>query len=268
VPLAYAEAVRRGDPELAYGLLGEASDIVWDFKYALTPINQQDPYHGRLWRHPASFPDPLKNEVWSIDQWAPDQEAAEAVAAAYLKHPWMSAGYLDWSLVDALTRREILAYEADVASKFPRPGTSAWAMQKAFTVWIPWLVGAAIGVAIAAASISWLRSEFSSDAAPYRWWWATGIGAYYTWWAGSFLISIPARIRGRRARRKELLATAERLQAMRDCYAELSGPVLDPTRVRDVLLAAEKLEIRWSRATWPLLEAAIARHPHRWATGY
>ena len=36
VPLAHAEAVRRGDPELAYGLLREASDIVWDFKYALT----------------------------------------------------------------------------------------------------------------------------------------------------------------------------------------------------------------------------------------
>jgi len=258
VPLAHAEVVRRGDPEFVYSLLREASDIVWDLKYALTPLNQQDPYHGRLWRHSDSFPNPLKESPWS-----PDQEAAEAVAAAYLERPWMSAGYLDWSLVDALTRREILGYEAHIAFAMPRPWTSAWAEQKAFTVWIPWL----IEVAIAAPSAGWLWFEFSSNDAPYRWWWAAGIGAYYAWWVLSFLISIPARIRGRRARRKELLATAERLQAMLRCYAELSGPVLDPTRVRDALLAAEKLEIRWSRATWPLLEAVIARHPHRWATG-
>ena len=261
VPIAYAEAVRRGEAFLACDMLREAADIVWDMKYALMPLSTNDPYHGRLWCHSNHFPvDPLKEEAW-----CPDQAALEAATARYLDRPWMSAGHLDWALVDALTRREILGYEWQLASAMPRPWTSAWATQKALTVWLPWLIESVI----AAASAWWLWVEFSSSAseAPHRWWWAAGFGAYYAWSAVAFLISVPVRIRRRRARRKELVATMNRLVAMRSCYAELNGPVLDPTRIRDALLVAEKLEVRWSRATWPLLEAAIARHPHRWMTG-
>lgn len=69
-------------------------------------------------------------------------------------------------------------------------------------------------------------------------------------------------------RRKELAAIGKRVQAMHRSNVELDGPVLDPTRVRDTMLAAEKLDVRWSCVTWPLLEAATARDPHRWATTY
>ena len=58
----------------------------------------------------------------------------------------------------------------------------------------------------------------------------------------------------RKASRKELLAVAERNAAMRRAYNELAGPVLDPIRIRDVLLAVEQLEVRWLRATWPLMD--------------
>lgn len=257
-PAAHAEAVRRGDPDLIYGLLRQASNIVRDIKYALAPFGLEDAYYGRLWQHSDAFPNPLKEE-----SWAPDQAAVEQAVSRYLEHPWMSVGYLDWSLADALIRREIHDYQCHVASAFPQRWTSAWAMQKTFSVWVPWL----IEIVIAAAAVGWLWFEFSSDA-PHRWWWAAGAGAFNAWWLVANLIGLPTHIRHRRAKRKELLAIAERLKAMHRCYAELSGPVLDPTRIRDALLAAEKLEVRWSRATWPLLDAAITRHPHRWATGY
>lgn len=77
---------------------------------------------------------------------------------------------------------------------------------------------------------------------------------------------MPGWIRWRRARRKEMADLGDRLQAMHRCYAELKGPVLDPTRVRDALLSAKKLGVKWSIATWPVLEGAIAREPHRWPT--
>ena len=264
IPAAHAEAVRRGDAELSYGLLRQASDVLWDMMYALAPLSRlKDPYHGRLWRHSDRFPDPWKGGPCWMDRWAPDQDEVEAAAAAYLEHPWMSSGYLEWSLVDALARREILAYEEHVALKLPKPWTSAWVAQKAITIWIPWLIVAVVLVA----SAGWLWFEFSSEAAPYRWWWAAGIGAYWAWFMLSILISVPTRIRSAFAKRKEILTVAERLQTMYRCYDELNGPVLDPTRIRDLMLAAERLEIRWSRATWPLLEAAIARHPHLWKTG-
>lgn len=134
---------------------------------------------------------------------------------------------------------------------------------EAVLVWIPWL----IEIGISVGSLAWLRAEFSSpEESPYRWWWVAAIGAYYAWWVCRFIIRIPAMFRFRRARQKTLVETADRLQAMHRCYAELSGPVLDPTLVRDAMLAATKLGVQWSSATWPLLEGAIMRDPHRWLT--
>ena len=135
MPAAHAEAVRRGNSGLAYELLRQASDIVWDIKYALAPFGQEDAYYGRLWQHSDAFPDPRKET-----SWAPDQAAVEAAAAKYLEQPWMSVGYLDWSLADALTRREILGYQEHVASTLPQPWTSEWVIRKTFSVWVPWLI--------------------------------------------------------------------------------------------------------------------------------
>lgn len=216
------------------------------------------------WKHSDKFPDQTKAlGPWSLEQWTPDQEVVEGVAADYLKHPWMSDGHLNWCFVDALVRRELVGYEEAVATLLPKPWTSGWVFQKLFAVWVLWL----IEICIAAGSLAWLRAEFSSpNESPYRWWWTAAIGAYYVWWVVRLIIRIPAMVRFRRARRKELAEIAERLQAMHRCHAELKGPVLDPTRVRDALLAATKLKVHWPSATWPLLEGAIARDPHRWIT--
>lgn len=120
----HVEAVRRGDGQLVFSLLIEAVDVVWNIRHSLAPTAMApDPYHGRLWRHSDHFPDPAKAGDWSIDQWVPEQEDVESVAADYLKRQWMSHGHLDWCLVDALTRREIVGYEAAVATSFPKPWT-------------------------------------------------------------------------------------------------------------------------------------------------
>ena len=116
---------------------------------------------------------------------------------------------------------------------------------------------------IAAGLVAWLRAEFAApEESPYGWCWVMAIAASYVWVLGR----VPRWIRARRARRRALSEIADRLQAMHGCYADLSGPVLDPTRVRDALLAAESLGVRWSSATWPVLEEAIARDLHRWLT--
>jgi hypothetical protein len=68
-----------------------------------------------------------------------------------------------------------------------------WATETTVTVWVPWLIEIGIATALA----WWLWSEFSSDA-PHRWWWATGVGAYYALWAITFLtfpFSVRARVR-------------------------------------------------------------------------
>ena len=165
--IAYAEAVRRGDGQIVFSLLLEAIDVAWNLRHSLSPTSlSPNPYHGRLWAHSDRLPDPAKAGPWSIEQWVPEQADVETVAADYLKHRWMSHGHVDWCLVDALTRREIVGYEAYIATTFPRPWTTAWVIQRAFTTWASWLIEALI----AAGSFAWLRVEFfSPDESPYRW---------------------------------------------------------------------------------------------------
>ena len=66
------------------------------------------------------------------------------------------------------------------------------------------------------------------------------VGVYYTW----VVMRLPAWLRSRRDRQKVPSKTGKRIKAMHRCYAELSAPLLDPSRVRDALLTSEKLKVR------------------------
>lgn len=257
VPCAHSEAARRGDAMLAYGLLRDAADILSDIRNALAPPAVEDAYHRWLWRHAEGWPDSR-----GLDAYQLDKGTLEHAAAEYLARPWMSSGHLDWVLVDPLTRQEVMAYEAAVAKAIgPVRGSSEWWITKALLVGLPWVIEAGIAVGTG----WWLWSKFAEQA-PYRWWWAAGASVYYAWWVSRNIWTFPARRRLRKAHRKELLKTAERIAKMRQAYNELEGPVLDPSRICNLLLEVEKLEVRWSRATWPLMDNAISRHPHRWMT--
>jgi len=73
VARAHAEAVRRGDEQLAFGLLKTASNFILEAMYALAPVVRlPDPYHGRLWLHRDTLPDPAYAGDFAIRQWAPD----------------------------------------------------------------------------------------------------------------------------------------------------------------------------------------------------
>ena len=257
IPAARAEAVRRGDGQPAHGLLMSASFVLRKMQCVLTPPLAGQQFLDSLWQHAA---------FWELQSdpgpYAPDREAVEAVAASYLKLPWMACGHLDWALTDALILGEVLGYRRESASAMIRPWTKAWVVERMMTVALPWLVEAVI----LGLSGAWLWAEFSADVAPFRWWWAAGVCAYVLWTVIGSLIQVPRIIRSRRTKRAAMPAFRARLLAMQICYSELAGPVLDPTRVRDILLEAEKLDIRWPRAVWPLLETTIARNPHVWHT--
>lgn len=263
VSLAQVEALRRGDGQLALGLLQEAAAVVRDIKHVLTPpdTDRERPWDGRLWEHYFVWVVPFDggpDRPW----WQSAKDQAEAAAAAYLKLPWMSCGYLDWALIDAFTLGEFRSFNYEFVSKKKQPFWER-AMEGAFAI-APWLLeGGALAL-----SGAWLASEFSSEAAPYRWWWAAGIGAYYFWFGLNLLMYVPAGIRAKQAKLDAKLFPTTALLAMQRSYYQLSGRVLDPTRVRDFLLAAEKDNVVWPCAIWPLLETAIARHPHVWHTGY
>ncbi len=258
IQACHDEAHRRGDPELAMSLIQEASEVVYDLRYVLTRGPAQPGQEGSLWRHDPTFP--------KEGAWAPAQDAVEAAAAAYLQRPWMSCGYLEWAMIDALVRRETLAYQGEVTKAYPLPWSLAWAVQQAFTAWLPWTVEAVV----AAGSAWWLYSEFTlpEARAPYRWSWAVPIGAFYGWRVLRLPMQQVDAFRFRSFKRKEARAAAHRIQAMHRCYHALNGLALDPVYIREVMKAAQDLNVMWSNAVWPLLASAIARDPRLWLTGY
>jgi hypothetical protein len=127
---------------------------------------------------------------------------------------------------------------------------------------LPWLVEGAI----AATVVWWLRRSYTNDD-PYFLWWGAAAAIYY----GYFSVGIIRRARAIRSFRRRGEAEdpkvlyARILAKMQQCYWELAGPVLTPTRVRDVLRSGEALGILWPTAMWPILEAAIARNPATWS---
>ena len=82
VARAHAEAVRRGDGQIAFGFLKSAFNIVSEAMYALAPVVRvPDPYYEWLWQHRDTLPDPAYAEEFSLWQWVPDQADVESLSA-------------------------------------------------------------------------------------------------------------------------------------------------------------------------------------------
>lgn len=257
IPLAKAEAERRGDPAVGYDCIFEAHSVIIALQLGLGPGWKSNGYGGRLWVHTRTLPEPGSDDAHAVEK-----TEVEAVAAQYLQKPWMSNGHLDWIIVDALTRQELVAFEAEVARARGDPRLSmAWWMQWTLAVALPWAIEGIIALGVA----WWLLGEYG-QIAPYRHWWAAAAALYY----GLSAIRLVRSARVRRGRRREaaqdMAKVSDLCATMRDTYLELRGPVLNPTRVRDVLLAAEAKGARWSTATWPVLEGAIRRNSTIWVT--
>jgi hypothetical protein len=267
MPALVAAAERRGSPEEAYKVSEEAVTVLHELHCALVPY--WDPKNYSLdqpMRVHAS--DDVSAGTGPYDGFAGgfNLNHLEAAAASYLARPWMAHDYLDWCLVDAMVRREWAAFDYAVRNNPPREPLGSSRLTKL----LGWLLEGAIATAV----VWWLRRSYTNDD-PYFFWWGAAAAIYYGY---VFLASL-LRIRALRSLRRaqgeagDPKVISDRIwMKMKLCYRELDGPILSPTRVRDVLRSGEALGtlngqaigILWPTAMWPILEAAIARNPTVW----
>lgn len=259
LPLCRAEGARRADPEAAYSCVGDALQVVDDLQLALAPGWRPKGYGGRLWQHTDDLPNPNDFQ----DAHAIDKEALEVAAAAYLSRPWLSSGHLDWVILDALTRNELVAFEYAVQG--PQFDISELVTPR----WMKWIISGGLGVpievALALGIAWWLWRKYASNG-PNRHLWAVAAVVYYA----AFAIRSLYLTRARHKRAKQIgdtrLKVADITAELRRRHRELRGPVLNPTRIRDLFRSAETNGIVWSTATWPILENAVKRDPGIWVT--
>ncbi len=264
LPLCQAEGLRRGSENAAYECCVQALQIVDDLQLALTSSSgwMPDGHEGVLWRHNDKFPDFRKV---GFDSLGVSRPALEQVAAAYLALPWLSNGHLDWVIVDALARLELVAF--DYAVEGEKFDITAFTTSPA----VKWLLAGGLArsveAVIAVAVIWWLWREYSTEA-PYRNLWLAAATAYYGICAYMWVRA--ARVRKPLLRQRieamEKVAAAKIL--LRKTYWELKGPVLHPTRVREAFRDAETGGVSWPSPVWSIFQAAIDRNPGVWLTGY
>jgi hypothetical protein len=266
LPALIAEAGRRGNPQEAYEIAQEALIVLQELHRALVPnwTPGKFPLYRPMRIHASR--DEVQEEERQYGGGL-DKDRLEAAAASYLSRPWMVHDYLDWCLVDAMIRREWAAFVYEVQHP-PSDLLTLGGSNLGWMRWkgLPWLIEGAIGAAI----IWWLRRSYTNDD-PYFVWWAVGATTYY----GYCTIAYVRRAKAIRTARRlhgdivdyiinPKLASARLLVKMQQCYRELAGPVLNPTRVRDELRSGEAMGIGWPNSIWPILESAIARNPAVW----
>jgi hypothetical protein len=261
LPHCRVEGQRLGTPDAAYLCAGQALQIVDDLQLAVTSNNGWMPegHGGVLWRHNDTFPDFRKVE---FDSLGVNRPALEHVAAEYLSRSWLSNGHIDWVVLDALSRLELV--EFDYAAEGQKFDTTASPIVK-------WLFAGGSAVVIEllvlAATVWWLWHEYSIQS-ENRTYWLGAAGVYYVVVAVLWGFKI-RRNRPMIAARKEALEKVGTLKVLlRKAYWELKGPVLHPTRVRDALRAAEAGGVSWPSPIWSVFQEAIDRNPGVWLTGY
>lgn len=262
LPALAAELERRGTPDEAAKLAEEALTVLLEMHRALVPVwdPEKYPLERPVRVHEAGDVFPFGKGPYDGYAGGFDKDSLEAAAASYLARPWMAHDYLDWCLVDAMVRREWAAFDHAMRNPLLDPLSSPLTKLLSWKG-MPWLIEGAI----AAAVVWWLRRSYTNDD-PYFLWWCAVAAIYY----GYLPVGIIRRVRAirslrRRGEAEDPKALCARIRhKMELCYWELAGPVLSPTRVRDVLRSGEALGILWPTAMWPILEAAIARNPAVW----
>jgi hypothetical protein len=236
LPALVAEAERRGTPQEADKVSEEALAVLLEMHRALVPVwdPEKQPLHMPVRVHASGDVFPFGKGPYDGYAGGFDKDSLEAAAASYLARPWMAHDYLDWCLVDAMVRREWAAF--DYAVRNPQSAGLPTPVSP-LTKLLPWLIEGAI----AATVVWWLRRSYTNDD-PHFLWWSAAAAVYY----GYFSVGIIRRASAIRSLRRrgdaedpKVLYACILVVKMQQCYRELDGPVLSPTKVRDVLRSGE-----------------------------
>ena len=199
---------------------------------------------------------------WCGEKSPADLDDLDKAMAEYLNRPWMRHDTIDVSVINALIFTELALYAEEVKSGRPF-GMINWSnffsggnplKQLGFSLvgrlirfLMAWVMLPAIALALVAYGYE------------------TAAGVTISIWALYVLyriISIPARFRLRKARQKAAEKATEILTAMEKAWQAARGRTINPSRLRELVLAAEERGARFRPAVLhTLIDRAIQRDP-------
>ncbi len=255
---------KRVDPEKAqYGqLVSDAVDVLTKLRDAFSsgekPPDSDRKRAGRfgLWAWPSEGTLIERPSNWYEESLVTTTEL-EGALAAYLKRPWLQDDAIDASAINALLFIELAAFSEQVNSGAAF-GIPNWSyilsgrnplMQlgysfafRAIGFFARWVMLPAIAVALLVNN-----HEAGAELALIVW----GIYLVYR------LATLPAAFRVRGARRK----ATEIVQALLKAWSAARGNVVNPSRLKELVLAAEDRGAVLPPALHTLIDRAIARDP-------
>jgi len=202
-----------------------------------------------------------------------------SIGAELVERPWLSSHYLEWVVVDALVCNEIRQFGYTIIVNALTDTQTAFLKDRymfiaadhmnqvnkiagqALIYW--WLVRLCIFLVIPGAII-WAGARFNMD-------WAimTGsliIAGYLAWTVQSIFRSAFAGITGKPPKKTKLSYQLELWYRMKNAYAMLTGPVVDPSAAKKALEDAASHGAIWNGAIYAILNRVIARDPGAWVT--
>jgi hypothetical protein len=190
-----------------------------------------------------------------------DTGLVDHALADYLKRPWLRDDTIDLSAINALLFTDLALLNEEVKSGRPF-GKINWSYF--FSGGNPLkqmglsLLGRVIGFLMAWAMLPAISVALAAYGYPTAAAWVIGIWALYVLYR---ICIIPARLRLRKARRETATKANEILTAMNKAWQFARGQTINPSRLRDLVIAAEQSGAQFQSVLHTLLDRAIQRDP-------
>jgi hypothetical protein len=198
---------------------------------------------------------------WNGHKSPADLDDLDAAMAQYLDRPWMRHSTIDASAINALIFTELAAGTEEFKSGRSF-GTINWSYflsggnlikQVGFA-----LLGRLIGflmrwVMLPSISIAFLAYGYETAATV-----TISIWALYLLY---LLVTIPSRFRLRKARKKAAEKATETLTAIEKAWSAARGKTINPTQLRNLVLAAEERGAVFRPILHTLIDRAMQRDP-------
>lgn len=256
---------RVGDDETRYRAdVWDAVEVLSDIRGAMTAAylgNGEEGNKSRLWVWPSSgaFRNPPKN--W-LARSPVNCSILDEALTKYLKRPWLQHDIIDGSVINALLFTELaeLSEEVRIGTATGRPDWSYIlsygnaSVQLALSIVLPIFGFLVRWVLLPAVAIGLIIYGFQTSAIV-----VTGLWSLYVLYC---LVMIPARWRQRKLRREIAVKADEVTHTMLHAWMAASGSTtINPTRLKEMVKAAEERGYVFTPVLHTLLDRAIRRDP-------
>jgi hypothetical protein len=264
----FARLRKQVDPDTTeYGqLVSQAVDVLRRLQSAFCGgelANEPDQKRaGRhsLWAWPSDAALQERPKGWFQESPASSDDLDEALAE-YLKRPWLQHDAIDASAINALLFTELAVFVEQVKTGAAL-GKPNWSY-----IFSGGNMFAQLGLVLGGKIIGFLAAWIMLPAIAaglFVYDHQTGAAVTISLWGVYVLyrlVMVPVGYSARRARRKAAEKASEITQAMLKAWSASRGSVINPSRLRELVLAAEQCEAVFPSVLHTIIDRAINRDP-------